>query len=266
MKYWDKLSPLKIKFLNDLSIFSESDLPKSFFDIIERPNFTEAEKFCVDDSIICYAEIGAKFFIKDLVGTDHERYINKTWWDAFIDLDRGDYLISLYYKENGLNFYFDENFESVDEWGQVQGGLKSIESDVGITNKNGKLYINSHLGGGNNRLIIAKIIYLARANRCTSHKELEQLNNNSWYRGYINYCPTEDLANDIFLIEFPDGKFTPSGFQVGYLKKSTQDNPLYYIFSGFYLKPNIVEGCETMTPSDIKEFRKNMEFNNHKKL
>lgn len=266
MKYWDKLSPLKIKFLNDLGIFSESDLPKSFFDIIERPNFTEAEKFCVDDSIICYAEIGAKFFIKDLVGTDHERYINKTWWDAFIDLDRGDYLISLYYKENGSNFYFDENFESVDEWGQVQGGLKSIESDVGITNKSGKLYINSHHGGGNNRLIIAKIIYLARANRCTSHKELEQLNNNSWYRGYINYCPTEDLANDIFLIEFPDGKFTPSGFQVGYLKKSTQDNPLYYIFSGFYLKPNIVEGCETMTPSDIKEFRKNMEFNNHKKL
>ena len=30
MKQWDKLSPLKIKFLNDLGIFSETDLPQSF--------------------------------------------------------------------------------------------------------------------------------------------------------------------------------------------------------------------------------------------
>ena len=132
MKQWNKLSPLKIKFLNDLGIFFETDLPQSFFSIIEKPNFTVAEKFCVDEFNKCYSEKGSKFFIKNLVGTDHEKYINKTWWDAFVDLDRGDYLISLFYKQNGSKFYFDENFETVNEWGQVQGGLKSVRSNVGI--------------------------------------------------------------------------------------------------------------------------------------
>lgn len=266
MKQWDKLSPLKIKFLNDLGIFSETDLPQSFFSIIEKPNFTVAEKFCVDEFNKCYSENGSKFFIKDLVGTDHERYINKTWWDAFVDLARGDYLISLFYKQNGSKFYFDENFESVDEWGEVQGGLKSVKSNVGITNKDGKLYINAHHGGGNNRLILAKIIYLALADKCTTKKELEQLDNNSWYRGYINYCPKEEIANDIFLIEFPNGGYASSGFNVGISKESTKINSLYYIFRGFYLEPEIVEGCETMTPTDIKTFRENMELGNHKKL
>ena len=62
MKQWDKLSPLKIKFLNDLGIFSETDLPQSFFAIIEKPNFTVAEKFCVDEFNKCYSENGLKFF------------------------------------------------------------------------------------------------------------------------------------------------------------------------------------------------------------
>lgn len=266
MKNWNELSSLKIKFLNDLGIFSELDLPKSFFDIIKKPDFTEAEKFCVDQFSICYAEKGSRFFIKDLVGTDHERYINKTWWDAFVDLDRGDYLISLYYKENGSKFYSDENFESVDEWGQIQGGLKSIKSNVGITNKDGKLYINSHHGGGNNRLILAKIIYLALVNKCTTNEELEQLNNNSWYRAYINYCPNEEIANDIFLIEFPSGGYTSSGINVGFLNGSTKDTPLYYFFRGHYLEPDIVDGYEMMTPSDLKKYRENMELDMHKKL
>ena len=53
---------------------------------------------------------------------------------------------------------------------------------------------------------------------------------------------------------------------MGISKESTKINSLYYIFRGFYLEPEIVEGCETMTPTDIKTFRENMELGNHKKL
>ena len=204
---YEKLSPTKKKFLNLLGIYSDDDFPKEFYDVIKstRDEITEPEKFCVDDYRTCYCKKEHIDFSR-LVGTDHDRYAGKSWIEAFSDLDRGDKNIELFFQNP--NYYLNESEDDV---------------DMGVIEKDNEFYIYSRCGGGNNRLIMMKLFYLA------------QLRNGAPYFSplvRVRMVPTKSTADNIFYCMFPDGGFKDSGLEV--IKRDNSDQEEKYdVIEGF---------------------------------
>ena len=204
---YEKLSPTKKIFMNKLGIYSDDDFPIEFFDIIKSvsDDISVSEKFCIDDYKTCYCH-NEKIDFSRLVGTDHDRYAGKSWIEAFCDLDRGDKNIELLF-QNPL-YYMNEEDDNV---------------DMGVIEKDGKYYIYSKCGGGNNRLIILKLFYLA------------QLKNGKPYYSplvRVRTVPTKDTANNIFYAMFPNGDFETSGLEI-IKKDNTTSDEVYVIKDGF---------------------------------
>lgn len=217
---YERLSPTKKKFMNLLGINSDSDFPMEFFDVIKstRDDISESEKFCVDDYRKCYCH-NERIDFNRLVGTDHDRYAGKSWIEAFFDLDRGDENIELFFQNP--DYY---NNESEDE------------IDMGVIEKDGKYYINSTCGGGNNRLIIMKLLYLAQSrNNKPSFSPLVR----------VRTVPTKSTADNIFNCEFPNGGFETSGLEV--IKKDIRvSDEIYDILKDNEIIIENVEGAEIL--------------------
>lgn len=222
MSVIEKLTPNRKKFFEELGILKDEDLPKSFFEKIEsyEGNFGVGEQFCLNDYYIAFCK-KATFSIKDVVGTNHQRYENKTWLEAFMDLDRGEEILELYFRNPK---YYDD--------------LKDPQNcDMGFAYKDGKYYIFDHAGGGNNRMIIMKIKYLALLNK--ENCDIEKLNSQFSYVGNVRVSPSKETADNIFYYMFPDGGYVDSGYYV--LNKSTSlDKPVYDIVTDFPFHTEIV--------------------------
>lgn len=212
-----KLTPARKRFFQELGILSDDDIPKSFFDTIQpySDNFSEAEKFCIDDYNIAFC-LRTSFSLRNVVGTNHNRYANKTWLEAFLDLDRGEELLELYF--NNPKYY---------------DTIKEPENcDIGLAFKDGKYYIIDRAGGGNNRMIIMKIKYLVLASK--ENCDLEKLDSELSFVGNIRISPNEETAKNIFYLMFPNGGYKPSGYQV--LNKSVSlDMPLFDIVTNYLI-------------------------------
>lgn len=222
MSIIERLTPARKRFFEELGILDDNDIPESFFDIIQSysDNFSESEKFCINDYNIAFCS-KTFFSLRDVVGTNHDRYANKTWIEAFLDLDRGEEILELYFNNPK---YYDE--------------LKEMNNcDIGLAFKDGKYYILGCAGGGNNRMIIMKIKYLAFASK--RNCDLEKLNSQFSFIGNVRISPNEKIAKSIFYLMFPNGGFIPSDYQV-VNKSQSMDNPLFDIVSGYPLNTQVV--------------------------
>ncbi len=106
MSIIERLTPARKRFFEELGILDDNDIPESFFDIIQSysDNFSESERFCINDYNIAFCS-KAFFSLRDVIGTNHDRYANKTWIEAFLDLDRGEEILELYFNNPK---YYDE--------------------------------------------------------------------------------------------------------------------------------------------------------------
>lgn len=227
MAVFDDLSELQKKFFYSIGIYNDNDIPETFFEKITamKDDFSESEKFSISDYNICYNGI-MPFCMKDLVGTDHDRYSNKTWIEAFLDLDRGDENIQLYFENP--NYY--ENLKD--------------DSNLGLAKKDDKYYIFSKAGGGNNRLILMKIKYLALAGK------IENIDQMMTFYANVRYVPSRETADNIFYLVFPDGGYSESGYNV--LNKSdSPDFEIYDIVKGPLFRPQII--ATNVIGSDIRK-------------
>lgn len=234
MSLIENLTPLKKKFFESIGIFNDSDIPETFFGTIRslKENLNEAEQFCVNDYNISFSSI-YPFCIKDLIGTDHDRYAGKSWLEAFLDLDRGD---------DNLQLYFD----NPSYYQSLQTGENH---DFGLAKKDGKYYILGQAGGGNNRLIILKLRYLALTNKNSSR--LEEINNEHTFYANVRHVPKRETANNIFYLTFPDGGYKASGYGV-VNKSSDSSTELYDIVEGYPLNTTVV--ASDVNGEEIKEF------------
>lgn len=167
---------IKVKFLRDLGI-QQDKYPSGFFDTIENLNqlLTNTEIGYCSDYDRCGGKTGT-FCIKDVVGTDHERYAGHTWIDAFLDLDRGASIISKY----------EENPEY---WEEIK---KEENSDFGLIKLGDKYYIFGKAGGGNNRLITMKIRYLALIEQANGNpSEIERINKEFTFVANVRELPED---------------------------------------------------------------------------
>lgn len=222
MSVFENLNPIKRKFFESIGIYNDNDIPSSFNEKILSLNsiISEPEKFCIGDYNFCF-QSQSLFSMKDLVGTDHARYAGKTWLEAFLDLDRGDKNLELYF--SNPNYYTDLF---------VNG-----ESDLGLVKKEGKYYIFGRAGGGNNRLIIMKLKYLSAINK--SGVDKLNVDKEFSFLANIRYVPSEITSENIFYLVFPDGGYETSGYYA--INKSNNENiELYDIVSGYPMNTKIV--------------------------
>lgn len=236
----EKLTPWRKKFFESIGIYSDEDIPNSFFDEIVpfTEVFSEAEKFCLDDYDIAFCMTDL-FQIKNLVGTNHDKYAGKTWLEAFLELARGEETLELYFKNPS---YYEQ--------------LKEKENvDIGLAQKDGKYYLLGSAGGGNNRMIIMKLKYLALSSK--QDCDLEKIDKELSFCANIRTAPREDVSENIFDLMFPNGGYSSSGYQV--INRTVQlDNPRYDIVTDSYFNPEIVA-------SNLSEEDLNL-FNNKKQV
>ena len=222
MLIFENLSPIKKKFFESIGIYTAADIPSSFNERILHLNnvISESEKLCIQDYNLCY-QSQCLFSMKDLIGTDHDRYAGKTWLEAFFDLDRCDENLQLYF--SNPNYYSDLFLKG--------------SSDLGLVKKDGKYYIFGRAGGGNNRLIIMKLKYLAVASRHGIDKSM--VDEEFSFLGNIRYVPSKSTADNIFYLVFPDGGYKSSGYYA--LNKSNNAKmEIYDIVSGYPINTKIV--------------------------
>lgn len=207
MKYFDKMSDSKKKFLNFLGIFSDDDFPKGFFEIIKsaKDDLSESEKLCIGDYNTCYC-YNSKIDMGKLVGTDHDRYASKSWIEAFCDLDRGDKNIELFFQNP--NYYLNEDVDLV---------------DMGVIEKDNVYYIYGKCGGGNNRLIMMKLFYFASETK--GKKSFSPLVR-------VRKVPSKQTADNLFYCMYPDGGYSSSGLNVIKVDTNSEEE-IYNVQEGF---------------------------------
>jgi hypothetical protein len=188
MNIIDILSPSKKRFFESLGIIKDTDIPRSFFDKINsyKTDMTDSEKFYCEDYTISGSFLQT-FCMKDIVGTDHDVYASKSWLQAFIELNRGDKTIDEYF----LNpKYYDGDLK--------KGNTDDVNhsSNIGLVEKNGQYYIHSSAGGGNNRMILMKLKYLALIEG-KDEREIEEINRQLSFTGNVRQIPSNHQIPDL---------------------------------------------------------------------
>lgn len=219
---------IKARFLYDLGI-RKDNYPMSFLDKIEDISqivSTTEIGYC---SVTKYCDGKAeKFCIKDVVGTNHQRYSGRTWIDAFFDLDRGDRIIEL-------------NDANPDYWQEI----KSLDkADIGLIKYGDKYYIFDGAGGGNNRIITMKIRYLSLiAQAGDNADEIERINNEFTFSANVRELP-EDKNIPFIIVALAEDL---SGFSV---RKEKED----YIVTKKFQDEELFRG----NGEEIKEYFKSL--------
>lgn len=149
-------TPFMLSFLRTLGI-SQYEIPYNFLEECHSytENTNELERWFTNNDSLSF--IGAKrVCIKDIVGTNHPSYENKSWIDAFLGIEDGKEIIELY--QNHPSYYFDD--------------LKQIKQSSLIHNAPLEVFEVDHeyyIKGGNSRILLLKMLYFAELN----HLKLE---------------------------------------------------------------------------------------------
>lgn len=183
-------SELKIDFLKSLNIDVDhlEELSLKHNQSYER--MVSYDKRIILDSNDYTSTFILPFCIKDIVGTTHPSYYNKTFVEAFLESKRGDTIIKKY-KENP-DYYFKD--------------LKSKEQDF-LTHdtpiellrmEDGSLYIK----GGNNRVYLLMMLYLSEMKKTTTEEEQKLINNKYTFYAEVRSLPkNKDVTNAILLLK-----------------------------------------------------------------
>ena len=184
---FDNLSSQRKKYLESCGI-NESNIPASFFDIIQSTgeSISNAERFMLsgDD----FVKTSKPFSLRDLVGTDHSRYSGKSWFEAFLDLDRGDEIIEMYF--NNPQYY--DGLRHLDQ------SQLPHDTSIGLIEKDGKYYL-SQPGGGNNRMILMKIKYLSLISQANGDQnKINEIDKQFTFVGKVKTLPKERETASIY--------------------------------------------------------------------
>lgn len=97
--YFEKLSNYQKQLLISFGVKSDDDMPSEFFEEIRlvAVDLSKEEQCCVSDYYKSYCYF-AKLDMTKLVGTDHDKYVNKSWIEAFSLLSRGNDIAELFLK------------------------------------------------------------------------------------------------------------------------------------------------------------------------
>jgi hypothetical protein len=188
-------SQSKLDFLNDLGI-SLSSIPYTFLEQCHSysNDVNELEYWFNDKDHLSFIGM-QKVCIKDIVGTNHPGYQNKSWIDAFLDSKRGCEIIDLLKKHP--SYYFEDLKQ------KKQSSLIH-DTPLEVFQIDNKYYIK----GGNNRILLLKMLYLSELKNSESDLEKKLLDEKySFYMNTNKVPETRIVISIIYFLESCGIKF-----------------------------------------------------------
>ena len=180
-----EISKEKKKFLESIGI-DINNLPPEFArhsDTMES-TFSEEEIAFLNRENLTGRYIKT-FCLKDLVGTIHPDYTDKTWLEAFLLSKRGDNAVEEYFKNPE---YYSRDLKQLD-----QSDLRH-ETPIELYESDGKFFIN----GGNNRLSLIMMKYLADMSKAQSDEERAKIDED--YTFVAEVQPTPEDKDVMYMI------------------------------------------------------------------
>ena len=188
-----EISYEKKKFLESLGI-DINNLPPEFekySDSIEKTLSKEEIDFVKRTELT--GIYNKTFCLKDLVGTVHPDYADKTWIEAFLESKRGDSAVKQYFSN--------PNYYSTDLKQQNQTEL-GHDSPIELYESEGRFFIN----GGNNRLSLIMMKYLAEMSKAQTEEERKKINEEYTFVAEVQPVPEDkDIMYMIKMIEHTYG-------------------------------------------------------------
>ncbi len=191
-----EVSEKKKKFLESIGI-DIKDLPPEFqrhSDAMEETLSKEEIEFLNRESLT--GRYKKEFCLKDLVGTTHPDYSDKSWLEAFLLSKRGDSIVEQYFKNPE---YYSKGLKQFDQSDtRHETPLELYESD-------GKFFIN----GGNNRLSLIMMKYLAEISKAQTDEERAKIDKDYTFVAEVQPTPKDkDIMYMLNMLRENSGKDT----------------------------------------------------------
>lgn len=173
-----EISEKKKKFLESIGI-DINNLPPEFerhSDSMEGTLSREEIKFLNRESLT--GRYKKSFCLKDLVGTTHPDYTDKTWLEAFLLSKRGDDAVEQYFRNPD---YYSTGLKQQD-----QSNLRH-DTPIELYESDGKFFIN----GGNNRLSLMMTKYLAEMSRAKTEEEKQKIDEEYTFVAEVQPIPKD---------------------------------------------------------------------------
>lgn len=173
----ENLSSLKQQFLtqlgidiNNTSLFSNSrTLPIPFRDNIER-------KLLMNNSLTGTFEVD--FCLRDLAGTIHPDYNNISWLEMFKKTKRGDDAVRKYFENPS---YYETTLKEDNQ------SDKQHDSPIELYKYGDSFYVK----GGNNRIGLIMMKYLAELSKATTDEEKQVIYSKYTFKAKVNPIPKD---------------------------------------------------------------------------
>lgn len=168
----------KKKFLESIGI-DINNLPPEFdkhSDTIESTLSSEEIKFLEDEWLT--GRYKKAFSLKDLIGTIHPDYTDKTWLEAFLLSKRGKNAVEEYFRNPE---YYSTGLKQLD-----QSSLRH-ETPIELYECDGKFFIN----GGNNRLSLIMMKYLAEISKAQTDEERAKIDEEYTFIAEVQPTPKD---------------------------------------------------------------------------
>ena len=172
-----KISDTKKKFLESIGI-DLNNLPPEF-----EQRSSDMESTLSDEEIAFLSRESTtgtytkEFCLKDLAGTTHPDYSDKTWLEAFLTSKRGDNAVEQYMRNP--DYY--EQLKNID-----QSGLNH-DTPIELYESDGQFYIR----GGNNRLSLLMMKYLSEMSKAQTDEERAKIDDDYTFVADVNPTPKD---------------------------------------------------------------------------
>lgn len=173
-----EISEKKKRFLESLGI-DINNLPPEFekhSDSIEESLSQEEIEFLGSERLT--GRYNKTFCLKDLVGTTHPDYADKTWIEAFLLSKRGDNAVEQYFRNPD---YYSKGLKQEDQ------SELGHDSPIELYESDGNFFIN----GGNNRLSLIMMKYLAEMSKAQTEEEREKINEEYTFVAEVQPIPED---------------------------------------------------------------------------
>lgn len=173
-----EISKKKKKFLESIGI-DINNLPQEFEQHSEDMNEVlsrEEFEFLNRDSLT--GTYTKSFSLKDLVGTTHPDYSDKSWLEAFLLSKRGDDAVDNYFRNSD---YYSKDLKQTD-----QSELRH-DSPLELYESDGQFFIK----GGNNRLSLIMMKYLAEVSKAQTQEERTKIDEKYTFVAEVNPIPKD---------------------------------------------------------------------------
>lgn len=188
----EEISNYKKKFIQSLGIDMEN-IPSELLKMNEDMNkiLTDEEvNFLERESLT--GTYTKQFKLKNLIGTTHRDYYNKTWLESFITTKRGDDAVLKYFKNPN---YYDQELK------QFEQSDLNHDTPIELYESEGKFFIK----GGNNRLSLIMVKYLTEMSNAKTEEEKKIIDDKYTFVAQVNPIPEDKEI--MYMINMLRGRF-----------------------------------------------------------